>query len=128
MVVYLKVHLRLNKTFLCSSHTLISYMNNSLHIFVLSSSTILFPFFLLQLSPPFPMPHHIHTSIPTNSSLFLHHSSALPYCFGLRSTLEIPQQQPLNILRKFPMTSAGKNRKNGCTLNRSQINYQVEKK
>ena len=119
MVGYLKVHLRLNDEtlilILCSSHTLISNMDNSLHIFVLSSplqSSSLLPSITL---PPFPMPTPNSTTyIPvcrTNSSLFLHHSSPLPYCFGLRSALEIPRQQPLNVLRKLPMTSAGKNRK-----------------
>ena len=120
MVGYLKVHLRLNdKTLiliLCSSHTLISYMDNCLHIFILSSplqSSSFYnsphPFQCPLLTPP-------HMYVPvccTNSSLFLHHSSPLPYSFGPRSALEIPRQQPLNVLRKLPMTSAGKNRKKG---------------
>ena len=132
MVGYLKVHLRLNETLiliLCSSHTLISYMDNSLHLFVLSSplqssspSSIYnspHPFQCPLLTPP----HTYQYTACTNSSLSLHHSSPLPYCFGQRSALEIPRQQPLNVLRKSPMTSAGENREKRVYMKRSQINY-----
>ena len=80
MVGYLKVHLRLNDEtlilILCSSHTLISYMDNCLHIFVLSSplqssSPSSFynsphPFQCPLLTPPHTLP-----VCRTNSSLSL---------------------------------------------------------
>ena len=88
----------------------------------------LFPFYpsptLPTLSNAHFKLHHIRTIVyRTNSSLSLYHSSPLPYCFGPRSSLDIPRQQPLNVLRKSQRTSAGKNIEKRV----HETNYQVEK-
>ena len=129
MVGYLKVHLRLNETLiliLCSSHILISYMDNSLHIFVLSSS--------LQSSSPssfYNSPHPFQCPLLTPPHTYQYAAQTPPslfttsILFWTEKRFGNPQTAATECLEEIPNDKCWEKR---VYMNRSQINYQVEKK
>ena len=99
---YLRVHPLLNKTmsliFLSFPHTFISYMYNSLHLFIPLHSTSTSSFLNSSHSflPPLLTPPL--TSMPHKLLIVSASPSAHPYCCRC-STFDIPRQQSLNIFR-----------------------------